>query len=1218
MSYQVHRSLLCCLFGFLLACGVARGEAKTRKPLVFEEGDSKVVIDGGGSGQMLFWKVDGKVLVDGPPRPAIVLETGEGGRQAVLAVSEAALHREVDAAEAKEGFPTQATLRGRLEEEGRSMGEVELVYRLSADLRRVELAIRFVDLSARSGAIKRLAWQQPLALSPRKKTFFQGDRGLEWESRYFYQFHLNTGGKLLKHPDRNEWRYFALDQLSPGAFRLWKAESGQTSPLIMQEGRTAAPFVQVFDQTGGVTLDYRQLRELAPKSLRVDADGAGSLIVEFWPGHGPALDPRSPEARSKISGVTHTLQLTAFTSDKARLEARKERALPASARAKPDPEEVMKEAPWIRETPLGSREPLYATGGYPFGRGELPAGQEVGVRLAGEPVPAQTRPLAYWPDGSIKWLQMTFPYDPALAKADIKPPYLSLRDGRFIPMEVAVGTGNASLPKRKIEVSQQDDTWQIGTGRLTVTLGTGEQWLRSLIVDGEEQLDTGSRAHLAYAKYAVGFSEALPFESPKGGTDDLAGLKVEEVTVLEEGPLRAVVRLSGKISNREETDVTLWLELLAGRGDLRITQATEFHFTDPRRTMLTGLGFEIPLKLKPEAFRVGGFEPAAESDRNATIGLLALTPGLVRADAAAPDSRNGEGWLAVQGNKLQAFGVMRDFRQMAPSGLAFSQASGTLKFELWPQKASPMDVRRYSDHPHGGQGEAVGLDPTPDYANDRYYPLAPFDGISRTREVLLSFQPMENGEAPATLAADFQSPPLLYAGNDRYTSTEVALPGLDAERQPRAAAALKRYAQFWLYHRELYQWYGFWTYGDFRHFFGGGYGWVLPPELLKEQLALGGEPAAIPPSRRVPDYVPGNDWAFDNGRWGWSNTEGLPGTYFQNEYLRRGNRVVFFMAEALARMARDVVTRQSGRWLGLGTRHGVQHWSDGNHEERQTVVLEYRLHYFLTGEPRSLDVLNKLYDHRYSRTRVRYDAAHSGRLPGLLFHWEVTNSPQEAEQLASYIGVLASPQEGIYEEPAVSFPGGKLSGERSSLNKGSMFFNSFGAMHALLEYERITRDPQLAAALISSAKAYVADGRYTGRKFPLVLGGVLGYAARYAPDKALYQNFLRDAVLERRGWQYIYQPVTQNVAHWSGPTAHLVSSIAGSWFWMNMSAYLVGGFEGTEWWTPEVESAWNELETNGAEPSSVKASWQGEYDGDPALEAYLAPGQPWRKKHPRK
>src|SRR5690606_12743027 len=113
--------------------------------------------------------------------------------------------------------------------------------------------------------------------------------------------------------------------------------------------------------------------------------------------------------------------------------------------------------------------------------------------------------------------------------------------------------------------------------------------------------------------------------------------------------------------------------------------------------------------------------------------------------------------------------------------------------------------------------------------------------------------------------------------------------------------------------------------------------------------------------------------------------------------------------------------------------HGVQHWSDGNHEERQTTVTEYRLHYFLSGDGRSRDTINKLYDGVYSKTPVSVHAAHSGRLGGLLFHWEITGSPEEFAQLQRYVQTFVSP-DGLYTTPVLNFPGPVADGPPRDLN----------------------------------------------------------------------------------------------------------------------------------------------------------------------------------------
>lgn len=179
----------------------------------------------------------------------------------------------------------------------------------------------------------------------------------------------------------------------------------------------------------------------------------------------------------------------------------------------------------------------------------------------------------------------------------------------------------------------------------------------------------------------------------------------------------------------------------------------------------------------------------------------------------------------------------------------------------------------------------------------------------------------------------------------------------------------------------MHHWHGFWHFGDLRHYFQGGYGWIATPEDLVGALAgPAGKRTSLSERKRVRDYFPPNDWAYDNGRWGWSNTEGLPNLFLLHEYLRHGNRSVYFATEALARHSRDVVTRQEGMWLGRGTRHGVQHWSDGNHDERQTTVTEYRVHHLLSGDARTRDVINHLYREVYSQRPLHAASWHSGRL----------------------------------------------------------------------------------------------------------------------------------------------------------------------------------------------------------------------------------------------
>src|SRR5690606_2170523 len=98
---------------------------------------------------------------------------------------------------------------------------------------------------------------------------------------------------------------------------------------------------------------------------------------------------------------------------------------------------------------------------------------------------------------------------------------------------------------------------------------------------------------------------------------------------------------------------------------------------------------------------------------------------------------------------------------------------------------------------------------------------------------------------------------------------------------------------------------------------------------------------------------------------------------------------------------------------------------------------------------------------------------HSGRLIGLLFHWETSGDAAEGERFRDYVHLFLNP-EGIYVSPNVNFPGPVAGGPPKGLNDGSMFFHAFGGMHALIEYYQLTKDPVLADALISMADSVLA------------------------------------------------------------------------------------------------------------------------------------------------
>ena len=1154
------------------------------------------------SGQIERWAVDGKTLIESLQATSPLALKDDSGREFLF-----------KAESAKPAGDDSSGLRisGRIEDSlKKDSFPVSIAYQMQNEGRQIAVDIEPLKVPALTVCSYR--WSLPLHLNPRKRVFYLSDYALPWDTRYFHQTMVDPvkQWKLVDFAEANTWRFFALDQFSPGAYRLWKSESERTAPLIMHEGKAPAPLVLVYDEGGGVALEYPQMRQMAPASIRVDAAGGAQLEVQFHPSSVPPIT----SSESGAFAGQHLI-LTALPSEAAALAWEKETPSRYAMVFSPPPEQksLLREPSWVRNAPLDAAHPQYVTGGVPFARGTLSDAGQVRVKSAGEPLPLQSKPLAYWPDGSIKWAQLTFPLDLKMAAAESGAPRVTLRDERSLPVEIAQEKGAPSpVPASSLLVEKTESGLvNVTNGDLKVQIGMGENWMRRLLWKGKDVLGLGSGQKVqAYCEFLKDPKAIFPFDQKtQGGVRELGILKVDSLSIDESGPFRVVVRLEGLTSNHEATRIVMRLEFLAGRPEIRIVHTAVLRFKDPRRTAVSGLGLEVPFSRSSLVQAdVAGKMLAGTSV--AEVSLLQATPlqQTLWTDGT-PANTDAPGSLRLSGPSGGITAVIRNFQQQAPKAIAVNFKEGKLRLELWPQLSSPMDMRRYSDVLHLGHLEC-GLPPnTPTWVNDRYYLDDPVYGISRTHEMLLAF---DSPEAPAqqeSLAADFQSPPLLYSGWERYQKTGVILPSSTQEQAPRTWAAWTNLVRFFLYHQELHCWKGFWEYGDFRHRFQGGFGWMVSPETLKSAT----KESVL--STRVRDSRAANDWCYDIGAYGWSNTEGLPNLFLQTEYLRHGNRKVYFTSEAMARRSRDVVIRQEGRWLGRGTRHGVQPWSDGSHEERQTTTTEYRLNYLLSGDGRSRDVIENLYQNIYTKGVVDYEPSHSGRLTGLLFHWELTGSPEEGERLGRYVSQFVGP-EGLYSKMAVRFPEIRLEGERKMLNSGSQWLNTFGGLHSLIEYYQLTGDAPLKDALIQMADAIIqrpiiedktlGEGDYS---WPAV-----AFAALHAPNPAPYQAFLR-RYIEAGGWRNAYQMVAINPAHWSGPSAFMVKTVPLAMYWENWAPYVSLALPEGDVWTPAIEKEFNTFEEKGRPDAAVeyRPSWQSEFDKIPECDAFLAPSQPWRK-----
>ncbi|MEO8114292.1 MAG: Tat pathway signal sequence domain protein [Phenylobacterium sp.] len=605
---------------------------------------------------------------------------------------------------------------------------------------------------------------------------------------------------------------------------------------------------------------------------------------------------------------------------------------------------------WGQPWPQGTR---YSKQGY----------QLVGAQ--GNVIPVQSWPLGWWPDGSVKWTGH------ALAAGAMPGPGAVLRPSKPAahPQPIALAEGTDG-----VEVSCDGVRWRIGR--------TGASIIQSAYVNDREVL----RGVALVATCQNG-----PDHETDGVRRDRFTGVVSSLAIEQRGPLRAVIRLEGRHQGPGEDwlPFTLRLYFHAGSSQVRIVHSMIFD-GDPAQRFVSGLGLsgQAPMADAPHDRHVrfggeaGGLwaeavrpltglrrDPgpafrAAQVAGEATP-LLETMPGTVRAELAyvpawgdftlsqpnadgftiTKRTEAGRGWIAADGaRRAPGFGYvggasggvgfgLGDFWQRAPVRLDIRDAASDMaRFTLWSYApdAAPMDLRFY----HGDMGQTdyhhqnLGLDVT-------YEDFEPgwgsSQGIARTTEYRLWALPRTpSRQRLAEMAALVARPPRLTASPAHIHAAGMFGAWGFADRSTPALAQLedraRRELDFYLGQVEQRRWYGFWNYGDVQHSYDN--------------------------DRHV--------WRYDIGGFAWDNSELSSDLWLWYAYLRTGRADVFRMAEAMTRHTGEVDVYHAGRFKGLGTRHGVQHWGDSSKQPRVSNAAYRRIYYYLTADERVGDLMRAL------------------------------------------------------------------------------------------------------------------------------------------------------------------------------------------------------------------------------------------------------------------
>ncbi|WP_294333414.1 Tat pathway signal sequence domain protein [uncultured Sphingomonas sp.] len=584
-----------------------------------------------------------------------------------------------------------------------------------------------------------------------------------------------------------------------------------------------------------------------------------------------------------------------------------------------------------------------------------------GTAPDGTPLPLQSWTLARWPDGSRKWTGHAVP---ASSQA---------------PASIRVAPGTPKLPATPVIVRETPEAVELATGNLVWRiLRTGAVQISATDKDGS--LLMGPAQLVA----------ELRRDGPEGPRTALLG-EVETVVVEQAGPVRAVVRIDGRHrgGGHAVLPFTVRLECFAGADGLRIVHSF-IHDVDPAAIVVSGIGIAatVPMRgalhdrhvriatgadtmfaeaVRPltglrrdpgAAFRTaqvaGRAVPPLDQMRAPVPALLERIPawdgfrlcqfsanGFTLAKRTAADMAwidAGEGHrapgLAYVGSPWGGAAIAaRWFWQRHPTELAIEGAIGDtarLTAWLWSPRAAPMDLQPY----HG----TMGLE---DYAaqnqglNITYEDYEPgWDtpkGIARTSELMLwafpATPPTARLQALANAAA---APPRLMADPAQLHAARVfgdwGLPDRTTPMRTAIEDQLARLVDFYAGEVDRRNWYGFWNHGDVMHSYDGDR----------------------------------HQWRYDIGGFAWANSELSPDLWLWYTAMRSRDPQAFRLAEAMTRHTSEVDVYHLGRFAGLGTRHGVQHWSDSSKQPRISNANYRRIFYYLTADERTGDLMRAL------------------------------------------------------------------------------------------------------------------------------------------------------------------------------------------------------------------------------------------------------------------
>lgn len=554
-------------------------------------------------------------------------------------------------------------------------------------------------------------------------------------------------------------------------------------------------------------------------------------------------------------------------------------------------------------------------GGVPLPPGRLGVGGAFLLETGGKRHQVDGTPAAWWPDGSVKWLRLCGAVDLSAASAN---PFVLLRE-----------QANGVLPA--IEIRELPGIIEIATPHIVVRLRP----------DTNRALHVSDSAGRPLTRGA-GISALLVPARPEGSTREAVGWTFEHpgMKIVERTPARVVVRLAGRFVEEGRTLAELVTFVEVVRDEPRIgIQPVLIYLGDPDLDAFARLDLSVHSVFGADApfFGFGqdtgpgywddcrwipdghDWPRARLLQSGSSFYRLDKRTGPAASWVKIREGRRAQGWCHLGDATGGVTGAMRYVWQEYPRSLEVDADSGTLTFGLIPAGSEGLDLRRYAPSLLGATIYESGEGAFPAQTHGA-------TGISKSSELMVRFHP---AGAPREEAEDagrsWTEPVRVIPDPGEFAASGVV--GKLASETPAAAAVSERHfielVEYLIAERDFRGWHGLMDYGDVQMSF----------------------------------ITARDQWAFDDGGYAWLNSEALPDLGLWLTALRYGRADWMEASIAMTRHNRDVDMYHRGMLKGVGSRHNVNHWGCKDKEWRVSMPLVKRLHYYITGDPWTREVI---------------------------------------------------------------------------------------------------------------------------------------------------------------------------------------------------------------------------------------------------------------------